>query len=630
MGIASLSVLAILFIIIFIVMNSTGAIANIGMWEFITGNTWKPSSEEYGAVPVILGTILVTVGSVAFAVPLGIGAAIYISEVADSKKRKFLKPIVELFAGIPSVVYGFIGLTLMTPFFGNLFPEQMPTGFAWITGSILLGLMALPTIISVSEDSIKAVPRSYREASLAMGATKWETTMKVVVPAAISGISAAVILGIGRAMGETMAVMMVTGNAAVIPEPLWNIFSMVRTITASLALEMPEVVVGSVHYSSLFLLALILMFLVLVINIIAKLIVNHTKRKFEAGDQKETKITKILEKINTHPQKKTISKILGNTAIFVLVFLMASLFTNIFESSLIALTAMFVTMALKQVYKKQNSKIQEKISHNILFFGVILVCVVLVIILGNICIKGIPALSWDFITQFPENGFTSGGIYPAIIGTLELLVGTALISIPLGLLTGVYLAEYAGDTKISNMIRWASDLLNGTPSVVFGLFGMTALVIFLDMGQSLIAGCITLSIMALPVIIRTTEEAVKSVPVELREASMGMGATKWQTVSRVVIPSAIGGIVTGSILSLGRAVGETAPIMFTATVLMQSQLASSIFEPIMALPYLLYYLASEGRADPSVQYGTALVLLIIVLAMFLSANYIRERNNKGE
>ncbi len=171
-------------------------------------------------------------------------------------------------------------------------------------------------------------------------------------------------------------------------------------------------------------------------------------------------------------------------------------------------------------------------------------------------------------------------------------------------------------------------MLNGTPSIVFGLFGVAAIVVLMGLGISLIGGCITLSFMILPVIIRTTEEAIRNVPREIREASYAMGANKWQTTFKVVLPAALGGIMTGSILGLGRAAGETAPIMFTAVVLMKYKLNFDITSPVMALPYHLYYLATEGTADPSLQYATALVLLAIVLAMFLTANYIRERSSK--
>lgn len=623
MAVASLTVLILFFIILFIIYNSTTAISDIGFWDFLTGMKWKPSSDQYGAVPLIVGTLLVTAGAIAFAVPVGLGAAIYLSEVSPERHRKFLKPTIELFAGIPSIVYGFFGMMVMVPFMAKMFNGEMPTGFSWLTGSLLLGIMALPTIISVSEDALKAVPRSYREASLAIGATRWETTRRVVVPAAISGISAAVILGIGRAIGETMAVMMVTGNAAIVPDPLYNVFSFVRTITATLALEMPEVVVGGTHYSALFLLALILMIMILAVNFTAKYIVKRVKMKFE-GNVQETRVSEFFKKDNV--KRLMESGKIG--LIFLLLLMAASLFVDLALAAVIALAITIGYKAFMRFYEKISRKIKQRVAHIGLLCIVLFVVGMLVIMIGNITINALPALSWEFITEYPKDAGRSGGIFPAIVGTLELIAGTAIIALPVGIFSGTYLAEYAKDTRATRLIRHAIDMLNGTPSIVFGLFGMAALVIYTGWGYSLIAGCITLALMILPVIIRTTEESIKSVPQELREASFAMGATKWQTTTKVVLPAAFSGVITGSILGLGRAAGETAPIMFTAVVLMQSHLSDSIFSPVMALPYHLYYLATEGTADSSMQYATAFVLLVIVLSMFVMASIIRERSSK--
>jgi phosphate transport system permease protein len=634
MAIASVTVLIILFIILFILSNSTKAISDIGLWNFITGDVWRPYNGTYGAASLIVGTFLVTVGAVAFAFPVGLGTAIYISEVASDRTRRILKPVIEIFAGIPSVVYGFFGLVVLVPLISDLFYGQTTSGFSWLSGSLLLGVMALPVIISVSDDALRAVPQSYREASLASGATKWETTRRIVIPAAISGISTAVILGIGRAMGETMAVMMVTGNTAIFPEPLWDIFSTLRTITATLALEMPEVVVGSTQYSALFLLALFLMFMVLVVNITANYIVRRTKRKFGSEEIKAGRISSMLsERVGRLVSPETWKKVKEyaiTALIFVALFMIGSLFIGDVPAVILAITVTIGYKAVSDiVFKKMKRTSRQRIAHTSLAFVVIFVVSILVFMLGDIVIKGLPAISWSFLTEFPKNAGKEGGIFPAIVGTLELIAGAAIIALPLGILSGVYLAEYGrSESSSKRIIRGAVDILNGTPSVVFGLFGLAALVVYVGFGYSLIAGCITLALMILPVIIRTTEEAVKAVPQELREASRAMGATKWQTITRVVMPAAFGGMMTGVILSLGRAAGETAPIMFTAVVIMQTKLSDSIFEPVMALPYHLYYLATEGRADSSMMYGTALVLLIIVLSLFAIATIIRERSAK--
>lgn len=624
MAVASTAVLVLLAILVFITNNSLQAMWNIDLWNFLTGDEWKPSENKYGAGSIILGTLLVTFGSLVFAVPVGIASAIFMSEIANGKIRKLLKPLVELFAGIPSVVYGFFGLMVLVPALAGMFPEQMPTGFAWLTGSMLLGFMALPTIISISEDALKAVPQTYREASLAMGATRWETTSKVVVPAAVSGIASAVILGIGRAVGETMAVMMVTGNSALVPEPLWNIFSFIRTITATLALEMPEVVVGSTHYSALFLLGLVLMLIVLAINLCAKQAVAGVDRKMH-GIQGKHPLRSIFGKKGAKKFKRSLIAVIT----FAAVFMGCSLFVSNLAAIILALAIATAIFALQILSKKLNRMAVQKFMHTLMLLAVVLCVVILAVILLDIFIKALPAISWEFLTDYPKNAGKDGGIFPAIVGTLEIIVGTAAIALPLGILSGTYLSEYAKDSKFTKAIEQTIDVLNGTPSIVFALFGVSAIVIILGLGVSLISGCITLAFMILPVIIRTTEGAIENIPMHVREASYALGANKWQTTFKVVLPAAIGGIMTGAILGLGRAAGETAPVMFTAAVLMKYSVGFNPLEPVMVLPYHLYYLATEGTADPSMQYATALVLLVIVLSMFLIANIIRERSNKN-
>lgn len=705
MGIASVAVSIVFFIIIFIFGNSIGAMNEIGVVDLLTGPRWAPGSALYGALPVIAGTLLVTAGAIAFAVPIGVSAAIFISEVAPSRFKTILKTVSEVFAGIPSVIYGFFGLTVLVPLLRDTFPGHLLLGNSWLAGSVLLGIMALPTIISVSEDALGAVPSSYREASLAMGATRWETTRKVVTPAAVSGISTSVILGMGRAIGETMAVMMVCGNSAVIPEPFYNVFSRIRPITASLALEMPEVVMGDVHYSALFFLALILMGMVLLISLASKRIVSRTRRKFGEVKEKPALVDIAISKM-----PMSLVNVLKNAmwaaGLFLAVFIVSATSMNLLGAALVgisvtvavtalallwlnkmekdgalagkdrprnaeefvrlippklesqsktvvfylmimAVTYMAVSLfydlpltlaacfavlgayiGLKLLFRKADSRITQKAAHTVLLMVMVLTVFLLLFILVEIFIDGLPMISMEFLTGYPTNAGRSGGVCPAIVGTLKLVAGAMIIASPLGIISGVYLAEYSKDTSFTRTIRSSIDILNGTPSVVFGLFGMTAFVIYMQFGYSLLAGCITLGFMVLPVLIRTTEEALRAVPMELREGSLAMGATKWQTTFRVVLPAAIGAVITGTILAIGRVAGETAPIMFTAIVAFQSRMSNSIMDPVMALPYQLYYLATEGMGPPGMQSGVAVVLLIMVLSMFALASVVRHYFDK--
>ena len=248
----------------------------------------------------------------------------------------------------------------------------------------------------------------------------------------------------------------------------------------------------------------------------------------------------------------------------------------------------------------------------------------IIIVITFLLINGLQAISWEFLTQPPSNGMTEGGIMPAILGTILLTLGVAIAAIPLGVGAAIYLAEYAKDTRLTRWIRLAIVNLAGIPSIVYGLFGLGVFVLFLDMGTSIIAGSLTLGLMTLPVVISTSEEAINAVPQEFRLVSLSLGATRWQTIRNQVLPQATPGIITGVILGLGRAAGETAPILFTVAAFYLPQLPKSIFDQTMALPYHLYVISTQVPGMPlSIQYGTALVLLFFVLSLTLTASILR-------
>ena len=254
-------------------------------------------------------------------------------------------------------------------------------------------------------------------------------------------------------------------------------------------------------------------------------------------------------------------------------------------------------------------------------------------ILFYIIYNGISSISWDFITKPPTDAMTKGGIMPAILGTIYLTFGALAIGLPLGIASAIYLTEYAREGRVIRLIRIGINCLAGVPSVVFGLFGLGLFVIFLKFGSSILSGSLTLGFLILPTIIGASEEALKSVPQTFREASLSLGVSKWQTIYRIVLPNALPGILTGSILGIGRAAGETAPIMFTAAAFFTAKLPSSIFDEVMALPYHIYVLATAGtniEATRPIQYGTVLVLVAVVLGIDLIAIIIRGymRRNK--
>ncbi|MFA5251452.1 MAG: phosphate ABC transporter permease PstA [Phycisphaerae bacterium] len=275
------------------------------------------------------------------------------------------------------------------------------------------------------------------------------------------------------------------------------------------------------------------------------------------------------------------------------------------------------------------AKIREKIAFSVLGLITLLVVIPILMIIVYIAKNSIGAISWEFITQSPRNGMKEGGIFPAIVGTIVLIIGTMLFSLPLGVLSAVYLVEYAKDNFFTRSIKLSVVNLSGIPSIVYGLFGFTLFVLFLKLGTSILSGSLTLAIMSLPVIITATKEALESVPMSFREISLSLGATRWQTVRYCVLPYAIPGILTGTVLSLSRAAGETAPILFTVAAFYLPRLPRSVFDQVMALPYHLYVIATQVPNIPvEISFATCFVLIAMVFLMNLVSIILRAHYRK--
>ncbi len=277
----------------------------------------------------------------------------------------------------------------------------------------------------------------------------------------------------------------------------------------------------------------------------------------------------------------------------------------------------------------RNPQRTQKIAFFFLFLATLLIVLPVGLIVVIIIQKGLPAVNWQFITDVPRQGMRTGGIFPAIVGTIYLVLGAIIFALPIGLLAAIYLSEYANDNFLTRIIKLAIVNLAGVPSVVYGLFGLALFVVFFKFGASILSGSLTLGIMILPIIITTSREALESVPYSFREVSRSLGASKWQTIRYIVLPNAISGILTGTILGIGRAAGETAPILFTVAAFYLPRLPNSIFDQAMALPYHLYVISTQvPNVDEKVRYGTALVLLTLVLFMNLVAIIIRYKFRK--
>ncbi|MCK4472891.1 MAG: phosphate ABC transporter permease PstA [Anaerolineae bacterium] len=273
-----------------------------------------------------------------------------------------------------------------------------------------------------------------------------------------------------------------------------------------------------------------------------------------------------------------------------------------------------------------SRQLRQQLGFALLSLATIAVVLPILFVVIYIVVQGMPAISWEFVAAMPRDGMRAGGVWPAIVGTGLLTLGTAVFAVPVGVAVAIYLAEYARDTLITRLIRLAIINLAGVPSVVYGLFGLGLFVIFLQFGTSILAGSLTLAIMTLPVIISTAEEALRAVPQSFRIVSLSLGGTQWQTVRRVVLPQALPGILTGVILGLERAAGETAPILFTVAAFFLPRLPGSIFDQTMALPYHLFVISTQVPGMPiRIQYGTVLVLLVFVLSMNVLAAIMRSR-----
>jgi phosphate transport system permease protein len=275
------------------------------------------------------------------------------------------------------------------------------------------------------------------------------------------------------------------------------------------------------------------------------------------------------------------------------------------------------------------AKLRQQIAFIVLGVVTLFVIAPILLTIFYVTKNGIGAISWEFITQPPRNGMRQGGIFPAIVGTILLVVGTMLFSLPLGVLSAIYLVEYARDNFFTRLVKLSVVNLSGIPSIVYGLFGFTMFVLFLRLGTSILAGSLTLAIMSLPVIITATKEALESVPVSFREISLSLGATKWQTVRHCVLPYAVPGILTGTVLSLGRAAGETAPILFTVAAFYLPRLPRSLFDQVMVLPYHLYVISTQVPNMPAeLSFATGFVLIALVFLMNLASIILRAHYRK--
>ena len=585
-GIAAVvCIIAVISIFAFLIIKSVPAFNKLGILDFVFGDNWAPDrtdtfateniSGSYGIFSMIVGTFSATIGALLFGGVLGYFTAVFIVFFCPAKLKGILSSVINLLAGIPSVVYGFFGIVFLLPLLSNFAPNN---GSGLLATSIILGIMILPTVVSLSKTSLEAVPKQYYEGAVALGANHYEAAFRVVVPAAKSGIMASLVLGVGRALGETMAVVMVAGNAPTYPNGLFNSF---RVMTANIVMEMGYA--GELQEGALIATGVILLVFILVVNVIFNTISNKSVKKLVEADTKK----------NNKNSRKFDLGIKG-------------IIEHIAYKMRITLVGKYVAICAGVV---------SGIS--------------LILIIGFVFVNGLPELISNphLLVGKYEFGSENITIMPSIIATLMAVALSLVIAVPIGIMTAVFLNEYTKKNNIFvRIIRTAIDILSGVPSIVYGLFGMITFVKIFGGSSSIVAGSLTVSIMLIPTIVRSTEESLKSVSDSLREGAFALGAGKLRTIFKIVLPSALPGIMSAVILSMGRVISESAPFLYTMGSVI-SAVPSGYGDSGATLAVALYQLSGEGWYINEA-YATAVVLIIIVLSLNMLAEYIVGRLTK--
>jgi phosphate transport system permease protein len=586
---AVICVIAVVAIFAFLIYKSIPAFGKLGVFRFMFGDNWSPDrldtydsplSGTYGILTMIVGTLAATAGALLVGGVLGYFTAVFLAFYCPRVPRRILSSVINLLAGIPSVVYGFFGIVFLLPLLARIAPNN---GSGLLATSLILGIMILPTVVSLSRTSLEAVPHTYYEGSVAMGATHSETVFRIMSPAARSGITASLILGVGRALGETMAVVMVAGNSPTYPDGLFSSF---RVLTANIVMEMGYA--GEVQEGALVATGVVLLLFVLAVNLVFGAL--------------STRAVKKMSSRQTHGRHKS-----G-------------------ESRLRAASAR-VSRRVRDWAGSLGGRIRIcRIGQIVSVLSGVAVAAVLVLIIGFILVKGLPYLvrNPSLIWGEYEFGGEKVTILPAIITTLYAVGLSLLIAVPIGIMTAVFLNEYARRSNpFVRLIRSAIDILSGVPSIVYGLFGMITFVKLFGGSSSILAGSLTVSMMLLPTIVRSTEESLKSVSDAMREGSLALGAGKLRTIFKIVLPSALPGILSAVILSMGRVISESAPFLYTMGSVI-SAVPHSLSDSGASLAVALYQLSGEGWYMNEA-YATAVVLIVLVLTLNLLAEFAASR-----
>ena len=585
-------------IVVFLVVQAVPAFRQAGA-GFFTVRQWLPdsASPHFGIAALAWGTVLSSAIALLIATPVALGTALYLTEVARPRVSRTLGWLVDLLAAVPSVVYGLWGVAFLVPllvpfergvdgflgFIPFLHSPNHTYGRSVFAASVVLAIMILPIIAAISREVLRQVPGSAREAALALGATRWETIRMAVLPPSRSGLIGAIMLGLGRAIGETIAVALVLSASFKITFHIFQPGG--NTIAANIATKFGEA--GANGRAALIASGLVLFVISLAVNLAARLVVRRdpgVRGRPALRDRlrrltRLTRLTRLPRLRHPHPVHRH---------------------RGLFDWSMRGLMAAAVVVAL----------------------------VPLVAVLAYTAHAGARDLSGSFLTHSLRGVGPldpAGGAYHAIVGTVEQVGMAALVSIPLGLLVAVFLVEQS-ERRLADWIRFVVDVMTGIPSIVAGLFIFAFWVLGLGLGFSGVAASLALAVLMLPIVIRSSEEMIKLVPSDLREASYALGVSRWRTVCSVVLPTAAAGITTGVVLAVARVTGEAAPLLLTAFGF-DSIKVNPFHGPQSSLPLFVFSQATSAFAVAvNRAWAAALVLILIVVALTVVARVVTRRN----
>lgn len=638
-GVFVLALAALLVVVL--VADAFPVLSRAGEYQLFTSTAWTPKPvptaadphprPTFGALTFVYGTAVTSLGAVLLAVPLGVAAATFLAEVAGPRVRTVGRFLVELSAAIPSVVYGFWGLVALAPAVQKLFtlvggPNTGGNGL--FTASVVLAVMILPYITAISYEVCRAVPRSQREGALALGATHWQTIRTIVWPYARPGMAAAAFLALGRALGETMAVTMLVGNQAVIG---LSPFALGDTIASRIATQLHEADEPEFR-AALVALALVLLAVTAAFNVAARRLLNRLTRDGDGGPRVASSPASVPAEL-TPPDGTRLRPTPADGALPVLP---------------------------RPAVGAGWAGVWNRVAIGTFAAGFALAVVPLFLILGDITVRGAVALEPGLFTERARLPMTNrtyaeyrharaagtelpkddldrpvrrGGLGHAMLGSVMIVSAATVFAVPVGLLTAVYLAETRRSRR-ADAVRFVAELLGGVPSVVVGIFGYAMFVypVWLGgraWGYSGLAGALTLAVIMLPVVIRSAEESMKLVPEALRQASYALGATRFQTLWRVVLPAALPAVVTGVFLAVGRIAGETAPLLLTAGH--TDAWPTSLWGQTPYLPHAIFQYSSGPFKDEQDQaWAATLVLLGFVMLLNVGTRLLAGKPNRPD